>query len=222
MDLSSVPEIGSFAEKIREAGIPNAEALAVWEDLPALAERADIGVERLESFRDAARAAVERVLAASGVEGPEQLALADVDALADRTGLERAYLERYQRRAQDAVGKVVLAESAPVARVEVGGQTHHAVPLVTAGFGDDEAAVLSRAGGDAVLLRPRVQVVSALIGGSTHRGLALYKERRRGNGDVEEVRVRVSEIRDVPEKKEEPEEKKAAGKGIGRLFSRKK
>ena len=221
MELSSVPEVGpSFAEKLREAGVPNAEALAVWEDLPALGERAEIDLDRVESFRDAARAKTEETLSAAGVSGPEALALADVEELSQRTGIERAYLERYQRRAQDAVGKVVLADAAPVARVEVAGQTHHAVPLVTATPGDDENAVLARAGGDAVLLRPRASVVSALIGGQAHRGLALYKERRGSTGDVEEVRVRVAEIRDVPEEK--VEEKKHGGKGIGRLFSRKK
>lgn len=215
MDLAYVPEIGpAFAQKIAGAGVPNVEALAVWDDLDALALRAGIDRDRIESFRDAARAHLERALADAGVQGPEALAVADVAALAQRTGLDREHLARYQRRAQDALGKVVLLEGAPVARVHVGDATHHAVPLVTATQADDDDAVLARAGGDAVLLKPALDVVPVLIGGVTHRALPLYKERRAAEGVLEEVRVRVSAIRDVP-----PEEPAKKG-GIGKLFGR--
>lgn len=216
MDLAAVPEIGpAFAPKIGEAGLPTVEALAVWEDLEALATRSGIDRDRLGSFRDAARASVERALADAGVDGPAALAVADVGALAERTGLDRAHLERYQRRARDALGKVVLLEGAPVARVQVGDATHHAIALLTATQADDEDAVLARAGGDAVLLKPDAEVVPALIAGVTHRALPLYKERRGEDGAVEEVRVRIAQIREIP-----PEEPKKKG-GIGRMFGRK-
>lgn len=212
MELATVPEIGpEFAGKLVEAGIPNAEALAVWEDVDALAQRAGIDAERVESFRDAARSEMERILTGAGVEGPEALAVADVGALAERTGLERAYLERYQRRAQDALGRVVLLDDVAVARVHVGASTHHAVQLVTATAADEDDAVLARAGGDAVLLKPARDVAPVHIAGITHRALPLYKERRTDTG-VEEVRVRIAEIREVTDEKK---------KGLGRLFGRK-
>lgn len=216
MDLSRVPEIGStFAQKLAEAGVPSAEALAVWEDLDTLGPRAGVDVERLGSFRDAARAAVEAALAQAGVDGPAALATADLSALASRTGLERAHLERMRWRARESLGKVVLADGAPVARVHVGDATHHAVPLVTAAPADDVDAVLARAEGDAVLLTPEADVVPARIGGATHRALPLYKERRGASGAVDEVRVRIAQIREIP-----PEEPKKRG-GIGRMFGKK-
>lgn len=225
MDLASVPEIGSsFARKLQDAGCENAEALVVWEDIGALAERSGIDHERLESFRDAARARVERVLADVGVTSPEQLATADPAELSERTGLSIAYLDRYRHAAQHAVdgpgAKVVLVDGAPVARVHLAGATHHAVPLLTAGVFDEDDAVLARAGGDAVLLKVDRDAVPALIGGITHRDLPLYKERRKDGGEIEEIRVRVTQIRDVPVAGESAKEEKKGG--LGRLFSRKK
>lgn len=214
MELSLVPEIGpTFAEKLALAGVTSTEALAVWDDIVGLAERTGVDRERVESFRDAARAQLERALAEAGVDGPEALAAADAGALAARTGLDRAHLERYQARAREAIGKVVLVDGAPVARVHLGEATHHAVPLLTASLSDDDDAVLVRAGADAVLLKPKVDVVPAMIGGVTHRGLPLFKERRKESGEVEEVRVRVAEIREIPEETK---------KGGFRLFGRKK
>lgn len=224
MDLASVPEIGpSFAAKLRDAGIENVEAFVVTEDLLALSARSGIDEGRLESFRDAARERVERVLAEAGVNGPEELAAADHVALSMRTALSVEYLARYRQAAQHAVdgpeAKVVLVDGAPVARVHLAGATHHAVPLVTAGPTDDADAILARAGGDAVLLRPQAETVPVLIAGITHRELPLFKERRREGGDTEEVRVRVVEIRET-----QPPGEKAPKKsgGLGRLFSRKK
>lgn len=220
MDLDSVPEIGpAFAQKLRDAGVANVEAFVVTEDLPALAERSGIDRERLESFRDAARGRVEQVLAEAGVTGPEGLATADHVALSMRTGLSVDYLARYREAAQHVLdgpeAKVVLVEGAPVARVHLSGATHHAVPLVTATAAEDDDAVLTRAGGDAVLLKPETDAVPVLIAGITHRAIPLFKERRKEGGEVEEVRVRVVSIREV-------EEKPAKKGGLGRLFSRKK
>lgn len=221
MDLASVPEIGpSFAAKLRNAGIENVEAFVITEDLFELANASGIGADRLESFRDAAREHIERILADAGVTGPEQLAQADHVALSMKTGLSVEYLARYRQAAQHAVdgpeAKVVLVDGAPVARVHLAGATHHAVPLVTATAADEDDAVLTRAGGDAVLLKPSAEKVPVLIAGITHRELPLFKERRKPDGGVDEVRVRVVEIRDVAEK---AAEKKG---GLGKLFSRKK
>lgn len=220
MDLASVPEIGpSFAKKLQDAGVENVESLVVWSDLDALAERSGVDRERLESFRDAARGHVERVLAEAGVNGPEDLAAADAPALSERTGLSTTYLARYREAAQHVVdgpeAKVVLVDGAPVARVHLAGATHHAVPLVTAKPEDDDDTALARALGDAVLLKAERDTVPVLIGGVTHRDLPLFKERRKDGGEIEEVRVRVSQVNEVQAK---PEKKG----GIGRLFSRKK
>ncbi|HUR70190.1 MAG TPA: hypothetical protein VM370_13180 [Candidatus Thermoplasmatota archaeon] len=215
MELAQVPELGSYAQKLTAVGVPSAEALAVWEDLPALANAVDVDVERADSFRDAARQAIERALTDAGVGNPEALAVADIASLAARTNIERAYLEHYQRKARDALGKVVLVDGAPVARVHLKEDVHHAVALVTASAMDSEDEVLGRAGGDAVLLKPDAEAVPAVIGGVTHRALPLYKERRKPDGQVEEVRVRVAQIREVPQK---GEDKKG---GIGRMFSKK-
>ena len=220
MDLASVPEIGrTFARKLQDAGVENVEAFVVTEDLAALAARSGVDEERLASFRDAARERVEQVLAEAGIHGPEALAAADHVALSERTGLSVDYIARYRAAAQHAVdgpeAKVVLVEGAPVARVHLSGATHHAVPLVTAGAADDEDAVLARAGGDAVVLRPQAEAASVLIAGVTHRALPLFKERRKEAGEMEEVRVRIVEIREVPA--EEPKKKG----GLGKLFGRK-
>ena len=220
MDLASVPVIGpSFAARLRDAGVDTVEAFVVTEDLHRLTAESGIPLDRLESFRDAARERVEKVLADAGITGPEQLAQADHVALSMKTGLSVEYLARYREAAQHAVdgpeAKVVLVDGAPVARVHLAGVTHHAVPLVTATAADEDDVVLARAGGDAVLLKPQAEKVPVLIAGITHRELPLFKERRKDGGEVEEVRVRVAEIRDVEAK---PEKKG----GLGRLFSRKK
>ena len=269
MDLAAVPEIGpSFAAKLAQAGVENAEALAAWEDLDALAAASGIDAGRLESFRDAARERLERVLAEAGVADPADLAAEDVDELMRRTGLARGYLEGYQAKArahvkrvmteagykdaesigaienlEDAVmktgiaakhlaryrevarqeleekrsWKVVLAENAPVARVVAAGGTHDAVALLTSTPEESDDAAFARAAGDAVLLRPALDAVPARIGGTTHAALPLYKERRRPEGELEEIRVRVAEVRVIDEAEASGNKKKG---GLGRLFRR--
>lgn len=265
MDLASVPEIGAtFAAKLQQAGVENAEALAGWEDLAGLSASSGVDESRLESFRDAARERLERVLADAGVADPADLAEANMGELKEKTGLAESYLERYQKAArahvkkqlesagygdmasiaaieslEDAVmktgisaahlaryrdearaaqedratWKVVLVDGAPVARVTLSGVTHDAVPLLTASATDDEEAILSRATGDAVLLKPALDAVPVVIGGARYSDVQLYKERRKPDGEVEEIRVRVAEVREVGE----PAKKKG---GIGRLFRR--
>lgn len=227
MHLSAVPEIDNeTADKLLAAGVPNAEALSIWEDIVGLEERLGVGEGRVEGWRDAARQAVERALQTAGIQGPEMLATAELVPLSDKTRIEIAYLAHYQRKARDSLGKVVLAEAAPIARVHLGEDRHEAVPLVTAGWSDEDDAVLARAGGNAVLLKPSAEVVLAVIGGVTHRALPLYKERRSDDGAIEEVRVRVVEIREVlpgqASETEAPEGEVKEKRGIGRLFSRKK
>src|SRR5688572_12066087 len=113
MELSEVPEISdTHAMKLGEAGVPHAEALAIWPDLPPLAERTGIDLERLESFRDAARSRIERALADAGVSEPAALAVAELPPLAQRTRIDITYLEHYQRKAREALGKVVIAADA--------------------------------------------------------------------------------------------------------------
>jgi polyhydroxyalkanoate synthase len=52
-DLEDVSGIGpTYAERLREGGIPSAEALAVADDPEALAERAGVSVERVETWID--------------------------------------------------------------------------------------------------------------------------------------------------------------------------
>lgn len=263
MDLASVPEIGAtFAAKLQQAGVENAEALAGWDDLAGLAASSGVDEARLESFRDAARERLERALADAGVADPAELAEADMAELREKTSLSESYLERYQTAArahvkkqleaagytdatsiaaienlEDAVmktgigaahlaryrdearaaledradWKVVLVEGAPVARVTVAGATHDAVPILAASAADDDEAVLARAGGDAVLLKPTMDAVPVVIAGARYADVQLYKERRKPDGEVEEVRVRVSEVREIPEKKKG---------GLGRLFRR--
>lgn len=218
MELASVPEIGpSLAGKLRDAGVESAEALATWDDLAALAAASGMGAERLESYRDAARAHLERALAESGIAGPEALAAADPVELAARTGISVEYLDRYRAKAEAAVvadARVVLVDGAPVARVTLGGRVYDAVKLLTARADEDGESVLARATGDAVLLQPAAEVVPVVLSGARHRGLPLYRERRTLGGDVEEVRVRVASIAEVEAPK--PAEKK----GLGKLFSR--
>lgn len=255
MDVSRVPEVGSrFATTLREAGISTAEDLANVEDLATLSERTGVDEDRLGSFRDAARAHLERVLSDAGVLDPASLAEADMATISAQTGIDEAYLARYQSSARDYIAaalsreglsepsslataedlagvaertgiqlaalvrlrdgareraatpaqpdRVLLVEGAALARVRVAGVEVRDVALVTPGPSDAvDEDVLVRAGGDAVLLREGADVVPALVGGVTHRGLPLYKERRRGEGDAEEVRIRVREIREVRESK---------------------
>lgn len=266
MELQDVPEIGvGFARTLQDAGVESAEALAAWDDLEGLAARSGVSLERLESFRDAARARMESILAQAGVADPAELAAASLDDLQGATGIAEAHLRRYQDAARAHVRKllvdagygdaralsemdvdvaaaqtgiaarhlvayrdvaiaeiaagpdrVVLLDGAPLARVRAAGVTHEAIPLVTLGASDDEAEVFSRANGPAVLLRADADTAPALVGGVTHR-LPLFKERR-VEDRVEEVRVRVVEIR---ERAAAPVEEKRKS-GIGRLFSRKK
>lgn len=108
MQLSSVPEIGpSFAAKLEAAGIADVEMLAGYEDIQLLSETTGIDAGRLESFRDAARERLERVLAEAGVGDPADLATADVEALSGKTGLSRETLVRYQSAAQSAVERAL-------------------------------------------------------------------------------------------------------------------
>lgn len=261
MDLQDVPEIGvSFARTLQDAGVESVESLAAWDDLDGLAARSGVSLERLESFRDAARARMERVFADAGVADPAELAAADTSDLHGRTGIAEPHLRRYQEaarahvkrtlagagyadapaiaamdveavaastgiparhlvayrdaaKAEVAAGpdRVVLLEAAPLARVRVAGVTHEGVSLLTAAASEDDDAALGRAGGSAVLLRPQADSAVARIAGAMHQ-LPLFKERRIEER-VEEVRVRVVEIREPAEAQKK--------RGIGRFFGRK-
>lgn len=60
MDLTDIPGIGpAYSQRLRDADVPDAEALAAVEDVDALAQRASIPAARLAGFREEARRRLE-------------------------------------------------------------------------------------------------------------------------------------------------------------------
>jgi hypothetical protein len=216
MHLSRIAEIGPHhADVLAGAGLTTAAELAAVADLEALSQRTNVHPSTLEALQAAARAHLERMLEAAGVRGVEDLADADLDALSRESGIPRANLETFQDAARQKLGlpparreaaparpalpdRVVLMDGRATARVHLQGEARAGLAIVTLRMDEDEAAVLSRAPGDAVLLRERAVTAPVRLGGVVHRDLPIYKERPVAEGAEarEEIRVRVTQIKD--------------------------
>lgn len=213
MHLSRIPDIGpEHADILAGAGLTTAAQLAAITDLEALSQRTSVDQETLAGLQAAARAHLERMLEEAGVRGVEDLADADLDQLSATSGIPRANLESFQDAAREKLGlaplpraaarpalpdRVVLADGRATARVHLAGAERAGLAIVTLRMDDDEAAVLARAPGDAVLLRERAVTAPVRLDGVVHRDLPIYKERAvEGSEAKEEIRVRVTEIKD--------------------------
>lgn len=211
MELSRIPDIGPvYASILAEAGVATVADLAAVTDLEALAARTKVHPATLDAFRAAAAAHVQSLLEGAGVHGPEELARADVDALAASTGLARSSLVTYRRAARAKLGlpeedpvakplpadRVILADGRATARVSLNGEIRAGVAIVTLFEGEDEAGALESAKGDAVLLRERAVTAPVRVDGVLHRDLPIFKEQAAEAEAPREIRVRVTEIKD--------------------------
>lgn len=213
VDLARIPEIGpDHARVLSEAGVRTAADLAALSDVHDLSRRTGLGLATLDAYRAAAWGLMEGLLEKAGVRGLDELARADLGPLAEATGIPRERLATFQAAARDRTAaaapapaprdRVILSEGRATARVSLGGALHEGLAIVTLRMEEDEAAVLERVPADAVLLKERAATAPARIGGALHRDLPIYKEQPRavvddaGGSAVEEVRVRVREIKD--------------------------
>jgi hypothetical protein len=211
MHLSRIPDIAEHADTLAGAGLTTAAELAAITDLEALSQRTSMDRATLAGLQAAARAHLEGMLEEAGVRGLDDLAEADLDALSARSGIPRANLETLQDAARAKLGlppapraaapalpdRVVLMDGRASARVHLQGVERAGLAIVTLRMDEDEAAVLARAPGDAVLLRERAVTAPVRLDGVVHRDLPIYKERPVAQGEGrEEIRVRVTEIKD--------------------------
>ena len=222
MEISGIPGMDpAHADAFAEAGLTSATELAVAMDLHALAQRTGVERETIEAYQAGARAQLESRLESAGVRGVEDLARADLDRLSATSGIPRAHLEAFQGAARARLGeiivdeppaaepaaaapprpalpdRVILSEGRATARVVLEGRERAGLSIVTLRMDEDEAHVLERAPGDAVLLRERAATAPARVDGVLHRDLPIYKARDAADGSgAEEIRVRVSAIKD--------------------------
>lgn len=180
-----------------------------------------------------------RTLVEAGVADPDALARENADDLSARTGIPAASIRAWQAAAQVAptAQPVHAALSAPQfepappakvllkagsASVLVDGEWRAGVPLVTAREAAGVDAALARVAGDAVALVAGSDEAVVRLGPDVFEGVPLYKERivraADGQGDeVEEIRVRVEEIRERGAPPPPPPAKRGL---LGRLLKR--
>lgn len=211
MDLARLQGMDAeAAHALKNAGIPDAGELAAIDDVDGLAERSGLPRERVEALRDEARARVEQLFERAGIRDPRELLTSDPADIARRTGLTVAALVAYRSHAErhverepaSSVDRVLLSERSSKARVEVQGRAHEGVAIVTARLNEDDAELLARAGGDAVVLKERAATAAVRVGGETFPALPIFRLREPGEDGPPEMRVRVAEIKD--HKAEEP------------------
>ena len=111
--------------------------------------------------------------------------------------------------------KVVLKDRAATARVKIGSIWHEDVPIVTARMNENGEKVLKAVHENAVLLQEQATTAMIRIGDEIKANVPIYKERIKSGADgaMEEIRVRVNEIRDRTQK--------GSGKFWGRVFGKK-
>lgn len=205
MDLARLKGMDAeAAHALKNAGVPDAGELAAIDDLDGLAARSGLPRERVESLRDEARTRVEQLFERAGIRDPRELLTSDPEDIARRTGLSvpalaayRAHAQRHvERQPPAAVDRVLLSERSSRARVEARGRVHEGVAIVTARLNEDDADLLARAGGDAVVLKERAATAAARVGGETFPALPIFRLREPGEDGPAEMRVRVAEIKD--------------------------
>lgn len=207
---------------LAEAGVADPADLAAA-DVESLSDRTGLSRGTLVRYQGAAKAAVQRALENAGFRDDHALAAMELEDAIMKTNIGATHLARMRDEARArlesrATWRIVLAESAPIARVHLKEAVEN-VALLTARMDEDDASALARTATDAVLLRPTFDVATVRVGGETHREIPLYKERRSASGDLQEIRIRVADVRDVPAGEQAP----AAGEKKGfRFFGRAK
>lgn len=205
MDLARLKGMDAeAAHALKHAGVADVGELAAVDDVDGLAGRSGLPRERVEALRDEARTRVEQVLERAGIRDPRELLTSDPEDLARRTGLSVPALVAYRAHAQrhvqgtpaPSIDRVLLSERSSRARVEARGRVHEGVAIVTARLNEDDADLLARAGGDAVVLKERAATAAARVGGETYPALPIFRLREPGENGPAEMRVRVAEIKD--------------------------
>lgn len=204
---------------LSEAGVGDPADLAAA-DIEALAQRVGFSRETLARYQGAARGAVQRALEGAGFHDDHALAAMDLEDGILKTGIAATHLARIRDEARGrlesrATWRVVLAEAAPLARVHLREPVEN-VPLLTARVDEDDASAFARTATDAVVLRPTMDVAAVRVGGEVHREIPLFKERRSAEGELQEIRIRVADVRDVPASHQPSSEEKKGFRFFGR------
>ena len=94
--------------------------------------------------------------------------------------------------------RVVLRDRAATARVKIGSIWHDDVPIVTARLNENGEKVMHSLKENAVLLQEQATHALVRIGDDVRAGVPIFKERvaSGAEGAVEEIRVKVNEIRE--------------------------
>lgn len=245
MDVRLVPGVDNdVAARLASAGIRSVEDLRGVDPsrlsaagLPASLADAARSVRILTDLQDLDDEAAAKLVAA-GIADPDALVAADADDLSTRTGIASASIRAWQSDAQvapaahpvhaslsgpqfesDVPTKVLLKGS--TASVLVRGEWRAGLAIATSKEAEQTDAALAKVDGDVVVLASGSDEGIVRLGDDIFEGVPLYKERiaraADGQGDVvDEIRVRVEEIR---ERRAEsvPKERKGL---LGRLLKR--
>lgn len=194
MDLSDIEGIGpAYEKRLKEAGVATAEDLA-GADPASLSKKTGIALSRLETF--IARAG-ERLAGAPREESASSAGsdAAEAAAMAAPSPGDATYVPV----------RVVLHDRATSARVIQGERVHENLPIVTARANEDEEEIMDALSQDAVLLKERATTAFVRLSDGWHVDVPIYKEKvvelESGGTSMEEVRVKVQEIREKKEPK---------------------
>lgn len=205
MQLSDVRGLDPLARaRLEEIGVTTVPQLVAAEP-ERIAPEAGLTPGQVREMQSLARAAWEE--GAPQVPAPHPSAYTPLDPL------------EVLRREVDEL-RVVLRDRAATARVKVGSVWHEDVPIVIAKVQESEARIRENLKENAVLLREKATTASVHIEGRWLEDAPLYKERLQqatesGMEKLEEIRVRVDEIRETRRKRQAEQGKKGF---FSRLF----
>ncbi|MFA5861538.1 MAG: helix-hairpin-helix domain-containing protein [Candidatus Thermoplasmatota archaeon] len=185
MDLTSVRGV----DKDVARGLGDAGILTV----------ADLARSRMAppELVEAAQELIIRTFHEAGAGTEAELADANTDDLAAKTGMHRNEVLWFQEAAREALGlllthRVILVDGQPTANVVLPQGERQGVPILTARAKEDADKVLSSLTGNAVLLREGESTAIVRVDGAMHEGLPLFRLKP----DRTERRVRVQELRE--------------------------